>query len=376
MTAIAPAVRVSTRTADTRTGRSGVAWWTVLPLAALMAYGDGFWVMSLREAAGAIERMDSPFQAWLRESTLVLPVFVIAVLAATSVALARFGRAPRGTRAVLTAALLVVAAGTLAGVLGLAVSSAYDYHLQAIHMEAMNAMRDEACDAACAAAQHRADLALQVRAVAVGGALMLVTNLVLVGWALALRGGRMSLGTARTSVPTAVGQTRDYRLVAAAGLIGSAVIHAAVVPEHLAEWPAAGTFFVLLVGTELALGMAVLMSPHRLVLVATAVVSAATLLLWLVSRSVGLPIGPEAGIPEAVGLADLACCVLELVTLVAAVILLRRWTPLARTPAHSPHTRAVAVLCLVAVTTIGLGGTEVTWLHAFGTTGHAMSHGE
>ena len=63
MTAIAPAVRVSTRTADTRPGRSGVAWWTVLPLAALMAYGDGFWVMSLREAAGAIERMDSPFQA-------------------------------------------------------------------------------------------------------------------------------------------------------------------------------------------------------------------------------------------------------------------------------------------------------------------------
>src|SRR6187200_506137 len=211
MTAIAPAVRVSTRTADTGTGRSGVAWWTVLPLAALMAYGDGFWVMSLREAAGAIERMDSPFQAWLRESTLFLPVFVVAVLAATAVALARFGRAPRGARAVLMAALLVVAAGTIAGVVGLAVSSAYDFHLQSVHMEAMNAMRDEACDAACSAAQHRTDLALQVRAVAVGGALMLVTNLVLVGWALALRGGRMSLGTARTSVPTAVGQTRDYR---------------------------------------------------------------------------------------------------------------------------------------------------------------------
>ena len=63
MTAIAPAVRVSTRTApETTRSRPGVAWWTVLPLAALMAYGDGFWVMSLREAAGAIERMDSPFQ--------------------------------------------------------------------------------------------------------------------------------------------------------------------------------------------------------------------------------------------------------------------------------------------------------------------------
>jgi hypothetical protein len=88
-----------------------VAWWTVLPLAALMAYGDGFWVISLRGAAGAIERMDSPFQAWLRESTLFLPVFVIAVLAAT--AWRWPGSAPRlaGTRAVLMAALLVVAAG-------------------------------------------------------------------------------------------------------------------------------------------------------------------------------------------------------------------------------------------------------------------------
>src|ERR1043165_9590888 len=99
-----------------------------------MAYGDGFWVMSLREAAGAIERMDSPFQSWLRESTLVLPIFVIAVLGATAFALARFGPTPRRTRTVVVVALLVAAAGTLAGVVGLAASSAYDYHLQTIHM--------------------------------------------------------------------------------------------------------------------------------------------------------------------------------------------------------------------------------------------------
>jgi hypothetical protein len=377
MTAIAPAVRPATAAVpDQARSRPGVAWWTVLPLAALMAYGDGFWVMSLREAAGAIERMDSPFQAWLRESTLFLPVFVIAVLAATSVALARFGPSPRRTRAVLVTALLVVAAGTLAGVLGLAVSSAYDYHLQAIHMEAMNAMRDEACDAACAAAQHRTDLALQVRAVAVGGALMLLTNLVLVGWAVALRGGRMALGTVRASAPSRDGRVRDYRMVLITGLVGSAAIHAAVVPEHLQEWTAAGTFFVLLVLVELALALAVLLRPDRLVLVVTAWVSVATLLLWLVSRTVGLPFGPEAGVPEAVGLPDVACCLLELVTLAAAVIVLRRWSRLARQSVHSPHARAIAVLCLVAITTLGLGATEVSWLHAFGTPGEAMSHGE
>ena len=49
---------------------------------------------------------------------------------------------------------------------------------------------------------------------------------------------------------------------------------------------------------------------------------------------------------------------------------------LARTPGASAHARAIAVLCLVAVTTIGLGATEISWLHAFGTPGEAMSHGE
>jgi hypothetical protein len=34
------------------------------------------------------------------------------------------------------------------------------------------------------------------------------------------------------------------------------------------------------------------------------------------------------------------------------------------------------VLCLVAVTTIGLGATEISLLHAFGVPGESMSHGE
>ena len=51
-------------------GRLGVPWLTVLPLAAVMAYADGFWMMSLRGAVGAIERTQEPFTSWWRESTL------------------------------------------------------------------------------------------------------------------------------------------------------------------------------------------------------------------------------------------------------------------------------------------------------------------
>ena len=376
MTAIAPAVRVSARAAAPETTRSrpGVAWWTVLPLAALMAYSDGFWVMSLREAAGAIERMDSPFQSWLLESTLFLPVFVIAVLVASSVALARFGPSPRRGRAVLGAALLVVAAGTLAGVLGLAVSSAYDYHLQASHMAAMGAMRDD-CAAACQAARQHSDLALQVRTVGVGAVLMLVTNLLLVGWAVALRGGRMVLGVRPGATSVATSRVHDLRLLLAAGLVGSAAIHVAVVPEHLREWSAAGFFFVVLAIAQLALGLLVIVRLDRLVLGAVVAVSVVPLVLWLVSRTVGMPIGPETWTPEAVGLADVASCLLEVVTLAAAFAVWHYRGRLARTPGGSPHARAIAVLCLVAITTIGLGATEIALLHAFGIPGESMSHG-
>ena len=75
------------------------------------------------------------------------------------------------------------------------------------------------------------------------------------------------------------------------------------------------------------------------------------------------------------GLADVGCCLLELVTLAVAVALWLHRGRLARTPGGSAHARAIAVLCLVAVTTIGLGATEISWLHAFGVAGESMSHG-
>ena len=201
MTAIAPAVRVSTGRARTKPAADlGCAWWTVLPLAALMAYGDGFWVMSLREAAGAIERIGTPrSQAWLRESTLFLPVFVIAVLVATSVALAPFrpraaphpggadGRAPGGRRRDARGC------GRPGGELGLRLPPPVDPH--------GGHERDarEACDAACAG---RPSTVLDLAAAGACGRRGRRPDAgsptwCSWGWAVALRGGRMVLGTRR-----------------------------------------------------------------------------------------------------------------------------------------------------------------------------------
>src|SRR6476646_10048242 len=110
--------------------RRRVPWLTVLAFAAVMAYADGFWMVALRSAVGSIQRAQEPFTTWLRESTLVLPIFVFAVLGALMLAMRWFGPVLRTTRSVLLTALMIVAAGTGVGVAQLAVSSLYDYQLQ------------------------------------------------------------------------------------------------------------------------------------------------------------------------------------------------------------------------------------------------------
>ena len=101
------AINATTERSQTLRGRSGVPWLTVVPLAVVLAYADGFWIISLREAVGAIERTGQPFANWLRESTLAVPLFVLAVLGALTLALRWFGPVLRKPRTVLATALLV-----------------------------------------------------------------------------------------------------------------------------------------------------------------------------------------------------------------------------------------------------------------------------
>lgn len=336
-----------------------VPWLTVLSLAVVMAYADGFWMMTLRGAVGAIERTQEPFASWLLESTLVLPVFVVAVLGALALALRLFGPVLRPSSTVL-AALLVVAAGTVVGIAEIAVSSAYDYDLQSRQLQLMDSMSHTCAAGSCLALQQQATLGLQVHAVAYGSGILLVTNLVLVGWAVAIRGGRLDIG--RTRRRTARGGQIDHRrLFLATALFGSAAIHAAVVPEHLSEWAAAGAFFIILAAAQLALGLLSLGRRHRTMLQAVAVVSIVPLALWLYSRTVGLPFGPGAGVPEPSGLPDWAAGVLELSTLVAAVVLLREKGRLPRRLPASAHVRSLTVVAAIAVTVLGLAGTGPAW---------------
>ena len=102
--------------------------------------------------------------------------------------------------------------------------------------------------------------------------------------------------------------------------------------------------------------------PRRLALIAAVVVSAGPLLVWLYSRTLGLPFGPDAGIAEAVGIPDVVCCALEIGTLIAAVMLLRRPGWLARRPPASAHVRGLAVVAVIAVTALGLAAVAPSWI--------------
>ena len=108
--------------------------------------------------------------------------------------------------------------------------------------------------------------------------------------------------------------------------MASAVIHAAVVPQHLQQWAAAGLFFILLTLAQVVVADQLSARPGSRAVLAAAAVSLLPLGVWLVSRTVGLPFGPEAGTAEAVGLADVVASLLEAGTLVAAVALLRHGT--------------------------------------------------
>ncbi|WP_310529213.1 hypothetical protein [Nocardioides sp.] len=100
---------------------------------------------------------------------------------------------------------------------------------------------------------------------------------------------------------------------ACVALGGSALIHSTVMGEHLAQWVVAGLFFLALVGVETALALAVIYAWGRRTAQAVVLTGVVTVAVWLVSRTVGLPVGPaDLRVPEAVGVPDLASCLLEL----------------------------------------------------------------
>jgi hypothetical protein len=366
----APAAQVAARP-----GRLAVPWTTVLTLAVLLDFADGFFMTSLRNAVGAIERTQEPFTSYWRTSLLLLPAFTLGVLAAHTLALRLFGPRLPDRRRVLATVALTAAAASLVGAAATTASSAADYRLQSNQLGMMKSMRGT-CDATCLAAQQHATALAHVRAIAIVGALMLVANLLVVGWFVALRGGRLPLSTLKpltsSTADTTHSRTHDVRLLLVAGLTATAAVHAAVIREHLTHWQPAGLTFALLTLTELTVAAVLLTRRHRNILHAAAAVSAAPLGVWLLTRTIGLPIGPTAGTRVGTGLPEDMAVILEVATLLGALALLHSTSRLQQ-PRIPAHYRALALVAVIAVTAIGLAGAAPGWMDGL-TASEAIQH--
>ena len=108
--------------------------------------------------------------------------------------------------------------------------------------------------------------------------------------------------------------------------VGAGVIHLALGPEHMQEWAPLGLGFYASGVLQVLWGAALLGRERRWLLRSGALGSLLFVGVWLMSRTSGLPAGPDAWRAEATGRADLLCVALETVVALGALILLRRPT--------------------------------------------------
>lgn len=150
------------------------------------------------------------------------------------------------------------------------------------------------------------------------------------------------------------------RAAAAMFLLGPAAIHFAVAPEHLRAYPPYGLFFIIVALFQVAVAAAVVLRPSPSILLGGAASSLLVIVVWLVSRTAGLPISPTPGIPEPIGLPDLLATLMEWIAVILLVIAdarLGRQRPLRMVRVTVGLAPVAAVSLLLTVAAIGAVGT-------------------
>jgi hypothetical protein len=173
---------------------------------------------------------------------------------------------------------------------------------------------------------------------------------------LARQSGRRRDG--RTGLSSGRDRAEALRLAVALASAGAATIHFAVIAQHFEEYWLFGSFFVGVAVLQLAWALLVVLRPSPRLYLAGAAGNAVVAATWLVSRTMGLPLGPEAGEPEAVGIADTVATVFEVVIVAGALLLMLATAPrrpLARFTAATTVT-ALSAIALTALSLLSLAG--------------------
>jgi hypothetical protein len=127
-------------------------------------------------------------------------------------------------------------------------------------------------------------------------------------------------------------------------------------PDHFEQSFLYGLFFLFASISQLFFCAVALLKPSRRLLKAGIIASASMILLWLVSRTLGVPIGPDNGNTEAWGLLDTLASIYEVAIIIFGALALRsgELCPVWRWSTWKLTARLVAPLCIVGTITASL----------------------
>src|SRR5258706_3718648 len=139
--------------------------------------------------------------------------------------------------------------------------------------------------------------------------------------------------------------------------LGAALIPLAVTPQHFEEYLPYGLFFLAAGAGQIALAVALVVAPSRRLFIVGLAASVGLIAPWALSRTVGVPIGPDgAWQPETMGFTDIICSFLELVAAPLFLILSLRGPRLRhRRPVRVALATAPTFLLVALLTFVGTG---------------------
>ena len=169
---------------------------------------------------------------------------------------------------------------------------------------------------------------------------------------------------------------RSQLVLLAAAALGAAVLHAAFAPGHFAETWSHGLTFAVIAWLQLALAVALIAYPSRRVF-ALGLLNIVIIGVWVMSRTIGTPFGPDAWTPEDVGIPDLIATTLEALLVMGSAGLL--WRTRGRTMKVIAGPRlllwgAIAGTLVVAVASTVALTPRYAGEHTHGGAGEAIGH--
>jgi hypothetical protein len=108
--------------------------------------------------------------------------------------------------------------------------------------------------------------------------------------------------------------------------LAAAGIHFAVIQEHLDEYALFGYLFLVLAWFQAIWPIPFVMRRSALLGWLAVVVNLGAVLVWIWSRTTGLPIGADPGKPEPLGALDVAASVFEIVLVIWVLLLMTHRT--------------------------------------------------